>query len=187
MNISSTVFPKVNIFEENRESKLYYLFLIFLVVLFLVFTLGEDRTGFAGTIGRVSGLVILLVIGYGLIDWSFAITESEEFWQEEEDIDEKINLRMEETSKILERASQGEKTSQDNLTDKVRKTFFTMLKERRGLIEEGLQELLMDEDRFRSVVDDDLISDFILDGPEDFEEEYEKKIEEVIGRMERWD
>lgn len=198
----SSLIPKMkkDLFERKRESKVYYIALILVTAMFLIFTLGGG-TGFTGTFGRIAGFFILVIIGYGLVDWSLDITERHGFWKEKEEIDGKANLRMRDTSKTLERASKGEKTSQKNLSERIAKTFLINLKEKRDLTEEELEELLKDEEELRRIVDDKVISDFIfnefkgdekekdngfLSSSED-PKEYRKKIEQVIRRIEKWD
>ncbi|MEF8873732.1 MAG: hypothetical protein V5A88_03560 [Candidatus Thermoplasmatota archaeon] len=201
--MSNTLISKINNgpFARKRESKVYYLALVFLIGIFIVFTL-SGGIGFAGTVGRISGFFILAMIAYGLIDWGSAVTEKHEFWREKEDLDEEVNLRMRKTSKIIERASSGEKTSKKTLSEKIKKTFLIKLKEKRDLTEEEVQELLEDEEEFRRIVQDEVISDYILEDLEEEEEkgkiatflssledkeEYRKKTKQVIRRVEGWE
>lgn len=193
------MYDKINInkLKRNRESKIYYIALIFLTAVFIILTL-EGGTGFTGTFSRIIGFIILAIFGYGLLDWSSAVTEKHVFWREKEELDEEVNLRMHGTSKILERALDGEKTSQKALLEKMRKTFFIKLKEKRNLTDDDLQELLIDEKKLRKIVQDEVISKFILselnekergkeEGIFSTNKDQRKKIEHLIRRIEKWD
>jgi len=202
---------KKDMLEKKKESMFYYFALISLTAVFLILTLGGGAD-FTGTFGRVAGFFILLLIGYTLIERGENITEKHELWEEKEKLDEEINLRMYNTSKTLQRASEGETTSQKKMAEKIKKAFLIKLREERGLSEEEMQELLKDEDKFRTMVEDDLISDFILtevndeggekkkvtsfllssEETEEAEntekiEKYRKKIDLIIRRIEQWD
>ncbi|MBS3782053.1 MAG: hypothetical protein KGY66_01705 [Candidatus Thermoplasmatota archaeon] len=202
--------PKVKkvLFKGRVTSNTYYIALISLTVLFLVL-MWSGEGGFTGVLGRSLGFFILVILSYSLIDWCLNITESSESWREKKELDEIVNLRMQDTSKTMNRASKGERICQRKLSEKIRNIFFIKLKEKKDLTEEEIKELLQDRDKFQRTVQDEVISDFILasysddkTGTDDKEltqkissffsprkdpKEYNKEIEQVIRRVEEWD
>ncbi len=199
---------KRDLFERRETSSFYYIALFSLTALFLVLMLG-NRTRLLRTLGRSLGFLILVILAYSFIDWNLDVTERFKFWKEKREIDQEVNFRMEETTKLVERASSGEKLSQEKLSEKLRNTFLIKLKDKRNLSEDQVQELLENQDKFRRVVRDEAIADFILNGFEDekvidedekrwfkkiglFSSSKEKmelpkkEIERIIRRIERW-
>ncbi len=196
------------LFRRRGTSKTYYIALISLTALFLALML-SGATGFTGVLGRTFGFLILVILAYSLVDWNLNMTESDEFWIEKKELDEIVNLRMQDTSKTLNRASRGEKICKKNLSKKIRNVFFIKLKEKKDLTEEEIQTLLQDRDKFHRIVQDEVISDFILASysddktgtdEEEFTQkisslfssgkdpkEYKKEIKQVIQRVEEWD
>ncbi len=202
---------KEDLFDRKENSSFYYLALLSLTVLFFLLMLGNG-TGILGALGRAIGFFILIILGYNLIDWNLETTENFELWREKREVDQKVNLRILETSKLVDRAAEGEKLSEENIAEKIRDVFFIKLKERKDLSEGGLRALLDDQKELRKVIQDEKISDFILYGFEDREAHEEKKkddgiikktklfgssgkngekqkkeIERMIRRIERWE
>ncbi|MFP3872271.1 MAG: hypothetical protein ACOC55_02740 [Candidatus Natronoplasma sp.] len=199
---------KKDLFDSRENSTLYYFALAFLTLLFFIFMLSEG-TGIVGVLGRTLGFLILVILAYSMIDWVSSSTKDPEYWEDKRELDEEVNLRIQEASELLERVSKGGKISKKNLSKKIREVFYIKLKEKKDLSNEEVRELLKDEERFREVVKDSVISDFILSSNEDKEttngkkgsiekligsnssnergEEHKKEIERVIRRISTWD
>ncbi|MBS3817397.1 MAG: hypothetical protein KGY76_07540 [Candidatus Thermoplasmatota archaeon] len=202
---------KEDLFGRRGESKVFYFFIVLLAVFFLIMVLGEGDEVTA-LIGSVAGYVLLVIIAYSLIDWTSSNTENSEFLSGEDNLEEDVNLRIQETSEIVKRAFEGKEVSQERLEEKIEETFLIKLKEKRNLDEKDVQKLLKDEEEFRKVVNDEVISDFILSDREDRssdedskgwiektrdilvsdrkgeeEKRYKKDMVDIIGRIEEWE
>ncbi len=195
---------KKDLILRKKSSNVYYILLLLLIVSFFVLTL-EGGSGIQKSIGRALGFLLLIVIGFDLIQLTMSSTEKPDFWKEKKELDETINLRMQDTSVLLQRASEGKKISQKMFLEKVRKIFIMKLKEKKDLSEKDVRYLLRNPDEFRSMVQDDMISDFMLSNDhgreqkkglerflrpgskdEESKKDYEKKVKEIIRRIEEW-
>lgn len=152
--------------------------------------------------------LILFIIGFNLVYWSMEITEKSYIWRNEEEFDERINLKLKGDSDLVKRACEGMELSRGILEKKIRNLYLSKLMEDRNLDQKEVRELLQNPEDFRQVVDDDIISDFILskrgkdetkrvDEEENLEEErsstkqfegveYKRWISTLLKRIEGW-
>ncbi|MFW5946778.1 MAG: hypothetical protein ACOCTN_07930 [Candidatus Natronoplasma sp.] len=190
--------------RQSETSNFFYILVGLLALLSILFVMGGDD-GLPYTIGRIVALIIILILAYSLITWISHITEESEDWIEKESLDEDINLRIQDISELLKRASEGKEKSQEILHEKLRKVFFLKLKEIEDISDNDLRDLVKDPEEFRRLVQDEIIADFILSMEEESnetnsgkfevfsssngqgEKKYKKKIKEVIQRIDSWE
>ncbi len=174
---------------KKEEGNLLYYILMAMIVLGssvgIVLVSGMFRLTLA--------LLIIFVIGFNLVYWVVEETDDTEIWEREDELNEEINLKLKETSELVQRAFRGMELSQGVLEKKIENLFLEKLKENRNLSEEEVRELVRDQEKFRQVVDDELISDFILSKKdEDFSSErlerenYKRLISTLLKRIEKW-
>lgn len=189
-------------FLKKEKGDLLYYLLTFLLILALAVAMiiggGDLRLTLAN--------LILIILGLNLIYWEIEGTETSEIWKSEEEFDKKVNLKLKDSSKLVERAHGGMELSQGILEKKITNLYLNKLKENRNLTQEEMRKLLKSPEEFKRVVDDDIISEFILskktedtdtsedvDEREDAEiptegfegEDYEKWISKLLKRIER--
>ncbi|MFW5946086.1 MAG: hypothetical protein ACOCSJ_03720 [Candidatus Natronoplasma sp.] len=178
-------------YEKEEGYRLYYLFMSLIV---LGATVGIILIG--GMFRLTLALFILFVIGFNLVYWMMEKTVYLEIWERKDEFDEEVNLNLRETSDLVERAFKGMELSQGYLEKKIRDLFMDKLMDNKNLSIRETRELLEEPDRFRQVVDDKIISDFILSKKEENEqssteslegEDYEQWISTLLKRIEGWE
>ncbi len=213
MNKSSSYAGKItekkrNMFDLDSENSLLYLLVVVLLAFFLIFTTGE--TELSAALSRITGLVILVVLAYMLVTWTSSITEKSDVREQKQDLNDSTNLQVKEISTLLERASEGKTTSQEILHEKIKDIFIIKLKEKEDLTTERVRELMRNPKEFRKVVQDDMISDFILSlekdskaasqemgskavslSPEEkdkdkYKKEYKRNVRKIIQKINEW-
>ncbi|MBS3781967.1 MAG: hypothetical protein KGY68_05100 [Candidatus Thermoplasmatota archaeon] len=149
-----------------------------------------------------------MILAYSLVDWSIKVTENTERWTEDEELDEDINLRIQDVSELLRRASEGKEKSQEILHKRLKKIFFVKLKEKKDISRDDIRDLIRKPEELRKVVKDEVISDFILStekkssktdiqrrkskrgflssSKKNDPEKYKEKIKEIIQRINSW-
>ncbi len=188
-----------NLLREKETSNFFYLLVGLLALLSILFVMGGDE-GLAFILGRIAGFIIIILIAYNLIEWTSHVTESPENWTEKESLDEDINLRIQDISELLERASEGKEMSQDILHERIKKIFFLKFKEVEDISDNELDDLVRKPDEFRKVVKDEMIADFILSTEEKSskrkkikslkgasQKKYKRKIKDLIQRIDEWE
>ncbi len=187
----SSQHPKSSSFSrEELANRLYYIFMTLSVLVLTGFML------IMGGMPRLTlAILILLIIGVNLVNWLRERTETWEIWEQEEEFEEMLNLKLNETSDLFRRASQGMELSQKLLEKKIKKLFISKLKYEKNLSQEEVGKLLQNPDEFRQIVDDGMISDFMLSGyvedeeigKKDREKDYEEWTLALLRRIERWE
>lgn len=198
--------------ETLSQNSILFLAVIFLFFLFIIFTFGGVGF-FGGGLSRVFGLIILIIFGYMLINWTTEYVGLDEDNVLDEDEEYEDNLKIKEISDMLERASEKKTVSQDLLHNKIKDMFIMKLREKRNLTNEEVQNLLKDPAESRRVIDDEMISNFILAlekndirsnssskkdnkpfpslteerDEKKYKKEYKMKIKELIERINAWD
>ncbi len=174
--------------SKEEGDLLYYGFMTFLVIVLTAIMLS-----WGGQPQLTLAIIILLIIGLNLLSWLYGKTDEAVIWEQEEELSEELNLKLAETSDLFRRASQGMELSQGLLEKKVRNLFMSKLKDEKNLSQEEIRELLQNPEDFRRVVDDEVISDFVLsklDDQEDVKKEMDKEYEDwilgIIESIERW-
>lgn len=193
-----------DLMRQNETSNFFYILVGILALLSILFVMGGDE-GLPYTIGRIVALIIVVLLAYSLIRWTSNITEKSDDWIEKESLDDDINLRIQDISELLERASEGKEKSQEILHKKLRKVFFLKLKEIRDISDNELRDLVKKPEKFRELVQDEVIADFILSMEKKSKEtssgksklfssskvktqkKYKKKIKELIQRIDEWE
>ncbi|MFP4143131.1 MAG: hypothetical protein ACLFT7_07315 [Thermoplasmata archaeon] len=174
----------------NEGNLLYYILMSLIVIGAIV---GIILLG--GMIRLTLAILILLVIGFNLIYWSIDETRNTDIWKREREFDEVVNLKLRKDSDLVKRAFRGMEVSQGYLEKKIKDLFLDKLMDDRNLIQEEIRELLKDEEKFREVVDDEVISDFILSKTGEEEqsyterlrgEDYEQWISTLLERINGW-
>lgn len=185
-----------NILNQKSTRKLVYLIVGLLSVLFIVF-IGAEGGYLSIVLGRMTAILIIIIIAYRLVSWTSTITEETEVWNEKKEFDTDRTLQVKEISTLLDRAAEGKTRSQEVLHEKIKDIFFIKLKEREGLSDKDLQDIVKKPERFQSIVQDERISNFILSleeendtefDLEDLEEyQYKKRIRKIIQKISEWD
>ena len=191
--------------EESRTSNFFYLLIGLLALLSILFLMGGDD-GLPFHLGRIISFMIVILFAYSLIDWTSHITEKSDDWKEKDDLDEGINMRIQDISELLDRASEGKKKSQEILHERLKKIFFLKLKETKDISDNELRDLVRKPEKFRKVVQDDVIADFILSMEDKSnktkkeyskffsstpkkhnQKNYKKEIKNMIQRIDEWE
>jgi len=191
-----------NLLRQKETSNFFYILIGLLILLSILFVMGGDE-GLPLILGRITGFIIVILIAYNLIEWTSNITETSERWTEEESLDENINLRIQDISQLLQRASEGNEKSQEILHNKLKKIFFLKLKEIEDISDNDLRELVRKPEEIRKLVEDEVLADFIItlekrsdeDGGSKFlssskrisQRKYKEKIKDIIQRIEEWE
>ncbi|MBS3781593.1 MAG: hypothetical protein KGY68_03165 [Candidatus Thermoplasmatota archaeon] len=177
--------------KEKVGNLLYYIVMSLIVVGAIggIILLG-------GMLRLTLAILILLVIGSNLVYWSMEETRYSDIWERDDEFDEVVNLKLKKNSDLVKRAFKGMELSQGYLEKKIRDLFLDKLMDDKNLSREETRELLKDSEKFRQVVDDEVISDFILSKREEDEqssterlegEDYEGWISTLLERIERWE
>ncbi|MEF8873589.1 MAG: hypothetical protein V5A88_02835 [Candidatus Thermoplasmatota archaeon] len=193
-----------NLTGQSSTSNFFYLLIGLLALLSILFVMGGDE-GLPFILGRIMGFIIIVLLAYSLLEWITKIIEETDQWTDMRGLDKEINLRIEDISELLERASEGKKKSQEILHEKLKKIYFLKLKEKEDMSNEDLRDLVKEPEEFRDVVKDDVIADFILSMEEESGEtsgetlkflssskrrtqnEYRNEIKEIIQRIDQWE
>ena len=192
------------ILDQNEASNFFYILIGLLVMLSILFLMGGDE-GLPYSLGRVISFIIVLLFAYSLLDWTSNITEKSDDLTDKDSLDENINLHIKDISRLLERASEGKEKSQEMVHEKLKKIFFLKLKEVKDISDNDLRDLVRNPEKFRKVVQDEVIADFILslekksDGTKtrrskflsssemNSQRKYKKKMKEIIQRIDKWE
>lgn len=182
----------------NEEGDLLYFILMGLIIAGL--TIGIVL--YSGMLRFTLTFLILVVIGSNLIYWLMENTEKSTIWRREGEFDKRVNLQLKDNSDLVRRAFKDMELSQGYLEKKIKDLFLSKLADKRNLSKEEIRELQQDPERFRQIVNDEMISDFILykrsgenngekekivSGEELEGEDYEEWIFEIIDRIQRWE
>ncbi|MEF8832652.1 MAG: hypothetical protein V5A66_03930 [Candidatus Thermoplasmatota archaeon] len=198
-NVGKIAKKNKNVLEQKSVTKLVFLIAGLLTILFLIVIMagGEGITGISGALARIIRFFILIILAYIVVNWSFSITEETEVFEESKEFDTDRNLQIEEISTLLERASDGKTRSQEVLHNNIKDIFFIKLKEKEGLSKNELRGMVKKPEKFRSIVQNDMISDFILSLEEENESnsdlekmdkvQYKKMIRKIIQEISEWD
>ncbi|MBS3789953.1 MAG: hypothetical protein KGY66_03460 [Candidatus Thermoplasmatota archaeon] len=177
--------------KEKVGNLLYYIVMSLIVVGAIggIILLG-------GMLRLTLAILILLVIGSNLVYWSMEETRYSDIWERDDEFDEVVNLKLKKNSDLVKRAFKGMELSQGYLEKKIRDLFLDKLMDDKNLSREETRELLKDSEKFRQVVDDEVISDFILSKREEDEqssierlegEDYGQWISTLLKRIEGWE
>ncbi len=193
-----------DLLDQSKTSNFFYLLIGFMVLLSIIFVMGGDED-LPYQLGRIISFIVVILFAYSLLDWTTRVTEKTSEWTEKESLDEDINLRIQDISELLKRASEGKKMSQDILHEKLKKIFFIKLKEIEDLSDNDIRDLVRNPDEFRKVAQDEIIADFILSLEQDSkkrrsrrsnflsssksisQKSYKNKIKEIIKRIDEWE
>jgi len=177
--------------KSEEDDRLYYLLMGLIVVGLIA---GIVLVG--GMVRVTMAIFILLLIGFNLIYWVVEDTENPDIWKRESEYHEEVNLKLRGTSELVQRAFKGMELSQGYLEKKIKDLFLDKLMDKRNISQDELRELMRDPEGFRDVVDDKVISDFILYKKEESEKsfekrlkekEYEELISELLTKIEEWE
>jgi len=190
--------PSIPLSKEEDDDLLFYI-----LMAIIIFALAGGIIVVGGMLRLTLAILILIIIGFNLVYWSVEQTEKSEIWVREDKYDEEVNLRLKESSDFFRRAFKGMELSQGFLEKKMMDLFMEKLKENRNLSEKEVRALLKEPDEFRELVDDEIISDFILSREETDEDDfiddqsslkeslegkkYEKWISTLMKRIEGWE
>ncbi|MBS3817443.1 MAG: hypothetical protein KGY76_07780 [Candidatus Thermoplasmatota archaeon] len=174
--------------DQEKIDLLYYLInaaiiVSLIVLLFLV----------VGMLQLTVFISILALIGINLVIWIRENTETSKRWGNKRGTEEKVNLKLSDMDDLLKRACRDMEISQHLLERKIEKMFLDRVKEKKDLSDDDVIRLLENPEQFRRIIDDDVISDFILsDGDEDVyssrgKKNYEKWIADLTERIENWE
>jgi len=177
---------------KNEGGNLLY----YILMALLVFALLVGIIFLGGMLRFTLAIFILFLIGFNLFYWSIEETENSEIWRKGDEFDEEVNLKLKEDSALVRRAFKGMEMSQGYLEKKIRDLFLDKLMESRNLSSEEIEKLLHQPDEIRHMVDDEILSDFILSKLHEDErsslerlsvEEYERWISTLLKRIEVWE
>ncbi len=159
------------------------------------------------------GLALIAWVSIGLIYKARKEVKKINGWGRIKGRNKKINLPLKRTSSLVERALNGKLLSQVLVEKRIREVFIEKIKDMKSLSEEDLDYLFKNPSTLRKMIDDEIISDFLMNSKRiktgnvirkkdeytlHFETEqaqqskekgkaYRKKIEDVIERISRWE
>jgi len=196
-----------DLLDQKRTSNPLYILIASLAFLSLLLVMGGEG-GLTEILGRILGFIIVTILAYSLVDWTAQITEDPDRWTEDEELDESINLRIQDVSELLKRAAEGKEKSREILHKRLKEIFFVKLKMKEDISRDEIRDLTKEPEEFRKVIQDEMISDFILSTEEkssntSFQkrkskrsfltsskknnpESYKNKIKEIIQRINKW-
>jgi len=190
--------PSLPLSKKEGDDLSYYI-----LMTIIIFALAGGIIIVGGMLRFTLAMFILFLIGFNLVYWSVEKTEKSDIWERVGELDEEVNLRLKESSSFFRRAYKGMELSQGYLEKRVVDLFKEKLKDNRNLSENDVIELLNEPDEFRELVDDEIISDFILfkenrdeDGFIDDQsnkkerlkgEDYERWVSTLLKRIEGWE
>jgi len=179
--------------KKEEGNLLYYILMAFIVLLSIG---GIILVGGGGGLNLTLSILILLVIGFNVFYWTIENTEYPDIWERDEEYNEEVNLKLRDTSDLVRRSFKGMEVSQAYLEKKIKNLFLDKLRNNRNLSREEMRELLEDPGEFRKVVDDEVISDFILSNKEEDElsskerlegDDYQRWISQLLKRIQGWE
>jgi len=176
--------------------------LYYILMAIIIFALIGGIILIGGMLRLTLAIFILFLIGLNLIYWSIEKTENTAIWERKYELNEEVNLKLKKHSDLVRRAFQGMELSQGLLEKKISDLYFDKLKDKKNLSDEEIRELLSEPEELRRVVNDEIISDFILSKKETDEvlvgndeipskerlkgEDYEQWISRLLKRVDKW-
>ncbi len=154
--------------SEENEDRLFYI-LVGILSLILFVLMFQAR----GYLKWSLAVMVLLSLGTPLIISIHKNTKKKKIWNRDSSLDEELYLKMEKTSKLVNRAFKGQKMSQDMLKKRLRKICLRKIKSENDLSDEKIKRLCEEPERLREAGIDDHVVDFIFE--EGQEESLEKK------------
>lgn len=191
--------------EEQREEGRRILLLIQISVLLILFIF---MLAVSGGLQWTVGVIILIYLGFIFTRRLLSQTDKLENWETENKLDEVIELQMPRLSKYVKNAFKGRRLSQDLLERRMTKDFLAKVMEMKNLDKKQVNYLINNPDKLEDLIDDDELTDFILQvktgkGKTDegeiiksknrisksnlqVEGNYEEKIKRILRKMEEW-
>lgn len=149
-------------------------------------------------------LIILFLFGLLLVQNMFFQSETVPRWERTERLDDIEHLFMPSIQVFVRGAIKGSEYSRGRVHDDIRSWFLTRIRAKRGLSDEMLTDILDSSEDLSSLVGDEIIEDFLLngykgpssDGDRDRsffsravisrDREYEAWLKTLLERMEAW-
>ena len=191
--------------EEQREEGRRILLLIQISVLLILFIF---MLAVSGGLQWTVGVIILIYLGFIFTRKLLSQTDKLENWETENKLDDVIELQMPRLSKYVKNAFKGRRLSQDLLERRMTKDFLEKVMEEKNLDKKQVNYLINNPDKLEDLIDDDELTDFILQvrtgrGKTDegeiikskngilksnlqVEGNYEEKIKRILKKMEEW-
>ncbi|MFW5928158.1 MAG: hypothetical protein ACOCSL_03060 [Thermoplasmatota archaeon] len=198
-------------FDELKPDKAFRNFLIGLILFLSLFFVIMG-----GFYEWVLGLFVLALMCLLIVGEVSGRSRDMLFWKREDEVDSELNMNLKEVSKVAERAYTGKKVSKARLEERIIKEFLSKIKTERELSNDEVEEMLDEPKELRERIDDDQITEFILGSKsftdivheksiheqpdtrwsnfkkkfkfkkETYDEEYKRKINNILKRMEEW-
>lgn len=188
---------------EEGELGVYILeALILIALLGMMFSVG-------GTFQWALGVIILTILGGIFASKLIQGTRKLSGWRRDNELDDIVRMELPRTSEMVEGAFKGKELSRAFLEQRLKRNFIVKLKDEKSLDDEELEPLLEDPDELNEIIQDEKITNFLIEGKDyqklvrkkDWEDEdegifssthmtvgkkYKKKITDLIERMEDW-
>lgn len=188
--------------QKERDYSLVKFIGFFIVILFLFMLVTE------GGLRWVVSLIILVIVGMMFFKRFHDKTLSVSEWKRENKLEDTVNFQLPATHKLVKKAKGGSEWSRALLEKRIRNEFLKKVKRERNISGDEMKSVLKDKKRIKELLNDDLLSDFIIKSREfykkvnkdNFNEDvkkddfnhwvkdsrYESYLKKIINRMEEW-
>jgi len=193
------------VYDEKDDDRSFRL-LLFSILLFLIAVM----LFIDDTLKWVVGLFIILMMGGIIVFQIYEKSRDVSFWERDNELDSIVNLNLERVSDIAGRAYRDRTISKALLEQRIKEEFFKKIKNYKNLSDSKMEQIKNDPNRLRKIIDDDVITKFILESKGYSEtvhdesgnkkpiskifgfkkisinKDYKQRIDEVLKRMEEW-
>jgi len=191
--------------EKEGQERLFHMVMISIIVVLAVM-----MTFIGGSLKWLLGLSIIFLMGVIILVEIYDSSNTISFWKRDNKLDSIVNLNLDRLSEIAERAYRSRTVSKALLEERIKEEFVKKLKNYKNLTDEETEKLLNNPKELREVVDDDVITNFII-GSKSYskvvheepkskktflqkigfknisvDKDYKERINEVLERMEEW-
>lgn len=167
---------KMSDLTPDKTYRKLLLILIAFLSLFFIFLGGYSEW--------VLGLIVLLLMCMLIASEVSSRSRDMSFWERDNELDSELNMNLKEISNVADRAYSGKKVSKARLEERIIKEFLGKVKTKKGLSDDDVKKMLNDPEELKEKINDDRITDFILNSKSFTDIVHEKSIHEQS--VNRW-
>lgn len=187
---------------EREKAPFMPLFGFILAVLITLLLLFIGWVKYSGTLRWTVSIFALAIIATLLTKRLYSDSIPLKSWKRESELDVVVGSKLKDTSDTVQRALGGYDTSQALLEERITRAFMDKLKRERDISPDSIDELLKDPERLERVIQDRVITKFLITSrdyrdtgtPGLFSESssrekidnYDEWIKKVLKHMEEW-
>ncbi len=186
--------------HEKGAFLMVFTFVMLILFVMLIFFLAWVR--YSGMLRWAISIFALGIVATFFARALYADSIPIKSWERHTDLDITIGSNLEPLLKTVDRAAHGSETSQALLEERLKNLFIERLKDSKELSSDELKNLLNDPSRLKRVVEDDVLTEFLIKGKdirkigghhalygsktESNPIKYKKKINRIIKHIEEW-